>query len=152
MNDMSSRDKFQFWLMDMDDAIKRFVESAPPNVQRKLDGSDESLTALEQWAMASYASPAQASSASQSTAVDGAARYFGEIVRVRTNSKWVIDLENAGSVFYGIPVLKGGTLKTPLCPLTTITASTDRRTGTFFLTILNNIRMSLPGLREGPLV
>lgn len=140
MNDVSSRDKFQLWLMDMDTAIERFVESAPSNVQQQLDGSDGSLVALEQWVLASYESPAHASEMSHSAAVDGAARYFGEIVRVATSSKWFLDLENASSAFYGMPVLKGGDLRAPLCPLTTITASTDRRTGTFFSTILNNVR------------
>lgn len=140
MDQMSSKEKFQLWLMDMDDAIKRFVEAVPANLQRSLNGSDESLSALEQWVLTIYANPAQATLVSESTAVDGAARYFGEIVRVRTNSKWAIELENAQSAFYGIPVLKGGTLKTTLCPLTTITASTERRTGTFFATILDNVR------------
>ena len=144
MSGTLNMEKFQFWLMEMDDAIKRFIESAPPNLQQRLDGSDESLAALEQWVLTSYASPAEASAMSESTALDGAARYFGEVVRVATSSKWAINLENAESAFYGIPVLKGGTLKTVLCPLTTITASTDRRTGTFFSTILNNIRKSLP--------
>lgn len=137
---LSRVDKFQLWLMDMDAAIGQLVKSAPSNLQHELDGSDGSLVALEQWVLTSYENPMQASAMAHSTAVDGAARYFGEIVRVATSSKWFLDLENATFAFYGIPVLKGGNLKTALCPLTTITASTDRRTGTFLSTILENVR------------
>jgi hypothetical protein len=140
MNDSSGFDQFQIWLTEMDDAIARFTASVPSDVRQKLDGTDASLNALEQWLLSNYASPAQAVSKSQSATVDGAARYFGEIIGLATNSKWLIDLEDADSAFFRIPVLKGGTLKAPLCPLTTITASTDRRTGKFLSTILNNVR------------
>jgi hypothetical protein len=140
MSDVSKRDRFQYWLAEMDDAIERLVNSAPSGMREKLDGSDESLSALEQWVLSKYANPSEASAASEAVFVDGAARYVGEVLRNRTGSKWGIDLENSKDVFYGIPTLRGGSLKVPLCPLTTVTASTDRRTGSYFSTILRNVR------------
>jgi hypothetical protein len=142
MSELSPFDQFQIWLMEMDEAIARFTASVPSELRQKLDGTETSVNILEQWVLSNYASPAEAASMSQATKVDGAARYFGEILRLATGSKWFIELEDASSAFFGIPVLKGGSLKAPLCPLTTITATADRRTGIFLATILNNMRQS----------
>ena len=140
MSDYSSDDRFQFWLMDMDDAIDRFVQSAPQDVRQRLDHSAESLDALEEWVLAKYKSPADALPAQEAAFLDGAARYLGEVLRTRTGSKWAIRFDDPKYVFHGLPILKGGKLgEMPCCPLTTVTAATDRRTGRYFSTILRNV-------------
>ena|SRR5437868_9745638 len=142
LNDYSDNDRFQFWLMEMDAAIEQFIDSAPPSIKARLDFSDESLDALEEWVLARYSDPSETRSAQESTFLDGAARYFGEIFRRHTGSKWGIRYDDPKYVFHGLPILSrddklGGI---PCCPLTTVTAATDRRTGHFFSTILNNFR------------
>jgi hypothetical protein len=140
MSTVSRRDQFEFWLMEMDNAIEKFVNSASPEFHDKLDNSDESLSIVEQWLVSKYSNPKDTRPESEAIFLDGAARYVGEIFRVRTKSKWRIELNDKKQVFYGIPHLQGGSLKAPLCPLTTVTASTDRRTGNYFMTILQNVR------------
>lgn len=83
-----------------------------------------------------YLSPKETRPSSESAFLDGAARYYGEILRKGTGSKWELQLDDRNSVFYGIPVLHGGKIDAvPICPLTNITALLDRRTGTFLKNI-----------------
>jgi hypothetical protein len=127
VSNISSRDQFECWLMEMDNAIDKFIDSAPSEFQEKLDDSDESLGVVERWLLSRYSSPKDTRPQSEAVFVDGAARYVGEIFRVRTKSKWLIELDDKKQVFYGIPKLQDGSLKVPFCPLTTVTASTDRQ-------------------------
>jgi len=140
MSDYSSDERFQFWLMEMDDAIDRFVQSAPPELRKQLDRSAPSLDVLEEWVLARYKSLADTRAAQEAQFLDGAARYVGEVLRVNTDSKWTIRFDDPKYAFNGLPVLKGGKLgEVPCCPLTTVTAATDRRTGRYFSTILRNV-------------
>jgi hypothetical protein len=140
MSPTSKQEQFQHWLMDMDDAIQRFIDSLPLDARSKLDGTDVSLEAVEAWLLTQYTSPRDAAAADQATFVDGAARYVGEIFRRRTGSKWGIKFTDPKDVFFGLPTLTGGSIgATPICPLTMVTASTDRRTGNYFATILKNV-------------
>jgi hypothetical protein len=136
---ISDHDLFQSWLMDMDDAIDRFINSTPPDISKQMDGTASSLDAMEAHLLSIYPNPAQVRALDQAIFVDGAARYLGEIYRIGTDSKWTLDLKNEDAVFYRIPALRGGSLKAPLCPMTTISACTERRTGTFFSTIFKNV-------------
>ena len=71
--------------------------------------------------------------------VDGAARYVGEIFRVRTSSRWMLETRDPKFVFFGLPILHGGAFgQMPACPMTMVTASLDRRTGRYLSTILAN--------------
>jgi hypothetical protein len=140
MSDYSDKDRFQFWLMDMDDAIERFIQSLPPDARIRLNGRDDSLDALEALVLERYKSPGDTKDSKESVFLDGAARYLGEILRLGTGSQWTIRFDDPKYVFHGLPILKGGKLgDMPCCPLTTVTASTDRRTGHYFSTILKNL-------------
>jgi hypothetical protein len=139
MTAFSERERFQHWLMAMDDAIDRFITLMPPDTKKLMDGTPSSLDALEAQLLSNFVSPAQVRAPDQTKFVDGAARYLGEIYRIGSQSQWTLDLENKDAVFYRIPALRGGFLKAPLCPLTTISACTDRRTGTFLSTIFKNV-------------
>lgn len=141
MEAISRAEKFQYWLAEMDEAIERFVCSAPPDVRQQLDGSDESLGAVERWLLVRYSGPQATRATTESEFLDGAARYVGEVLRNRTNSVWQIELQETKDAFYGIPTLNKGSLKAPLCPLTTVKACTDRRSGSYLATILRNVRI-----------
>jgi hypothetical protein len=140
MKDNSIEGGFQFWLADMDDAIDRFLQAAPDAARSSLDLSAGSLDALEALVLARYKTPADTKPADQAAFLDGAARYFGEVLRQATESRWTIRVDDPAYAFHGLPILKGGKLgEMPCCPLTTVTAATDRRTGHYFSTIFRNM-------------
>lgn len=139
MNNPVRDDRFQYWLADMDEAIKRFIASAPESIRPKLDFSAESLGTVEGWILQRYDGPQALVPPSEAAFLDGAARYVGEIFRERTDSKWTINTSDPKVLYFGRPTLRGGQLKTPLCPLSLVTASTDRRTGEYFTTVLKNL-------------
>ena len=46
---ISQGDRFQYWLIDMDNAIDRFLELLPKHIKGQLDYSLESLSVLERY-------------------------------------------------------------------------------------------------------
>jgi hypothetical protein len=137
---IENNDKFEYWLMDMDDALIRFVDTLPTEIKAQIDFSPESLVVLEAWLLSKYSDTDKIMLMTESKVVDGAARYVGEVFRRCLGGKWVIDFKDKNNVFYGLPQLSGLPGQTvQICPLTLVTASTDRRTGKFLYTIyLNN--------------
>lgn len=134
-------DQFQVWLMDMSDAIDRFVQSVPEDVRPRLDYSPESLDLVEAHALAAYPSVAAARPLSEARALDGMARYVGQTFRKHCGGKWMIDFSDSKNAFHGLPQLAGmAGQKAQLCPLTLVTASLDRRTGKFLRTVFENSR------------
>lgn len=128
----NKHDQFQYWLAYMDEAIEAFLASLPNNLKDALDGSPESLAHLEQILLEKYPSPAEAKQPGESRFLDGAARYYGEILRKGTGSKWDMRLDDKDFVFHALPILYGGRIRTvPICPLTSLTTLLDRRTGKF---------------------
>jgi hypothetical protein len=51
-----SRDRFECWLMEVDEALSSFVRTLPPDVAGRLDFSPASLPALEAWLLSRYPS------------------------------------------------------------------------------------------------
>lgn len=136
--------KFQEWLKQMNNAVSEFIASAPPEIRTKLDQSDGSLDVLEAWVLSKFTSLEQLRSMMDKgdTAhfLDGASRYLGEIFRQASSSSWVLELDDPKSAAYNVPSLLGGTLSVQSCPFYKITASTSRRTGKYFSTVLRNVR------------
>src|SRR6266850_443744 len=129
-------DDFNYWVADMDDALARFFEMLPAGMRSKLDCTPESIDALEGWILSRYPSIEAIKAADQSRMVDGMARYVGETFRKNAGGQWDIDLDNPKAAFFGIPILTG--FRSEICPLALVTASTDRRTGKFIRTVLEN--------------
>jgi hypothetical protein len=139
VNDKESARLFQSWLAHMSFALAEFTESLPKEVRERLDSTPASLDVLEAWLLSRYAHANDAKAASESKLLDGAARYFGEIFRQASHSKWDIQSGDPKVIFFGMPVLIGGKLGSlPVCPLTTVTASLHRRTGTYMAGIVKN--------------
>lgn len=132
-------DQFQFWLMDMDDALERFMQSVPRQTAAALNSSAESLEILEGLILAQYATVAEAKAPEQAKRLDGYARYIGELFRRHFGGKWKIELDDPKNAFYRLPQIAGMRgQQVPLCPLTMVTTAVDRRTGKFLRTIFNN--------------
>lgn len=77
----SDQDRFEFWLMEMNDSIQRFLDSLPEEIARQLGFSVDSLTCLELWLISRYQGPAEIMRPTEAQAHDGAARYIGETFR-----------------------------------------------------------------------
>ncbi|NEX92902.1 hypothetical protein G3573_08980 [Caulobacter sp. 17J65-9] len=123
----------------MDGALARFLDGLPGELRAKLDFTPESFEALEGWALSRYASLAEARAPSEAATLDGASRYVGQVFRKSLGGRWFIDHRDPKNAFYGLPQLEG--LKgqvAQICPLTLVTASLDRRTGTFISTVYRN--------------
>ncbi|UYY57229.1 hypothetical protein [Sphingomonas sp. S2-65] len=139
MDEVSDEDKFEYWLMDMDDAIARFSQLVPQDVAKSLNFEADSLPVLEGWLLDRYPDVASARAPSEAKVLDGAARYLGETFRKNAGGKWFIRFDDEKNVFFGIPQIKGMRTQTgQLAPLTLVTASLDRRTGKFFRKIFDN--------------
>lgn len=123
----------------MDNALERFIASAPHEVAARLDHSAESLNIVEAWALSRYKSPQDIRPAAETAFHDGAARYVGEIFRKHTGSKWSFDESDPKRLNHGIPTLTGGKLRVGMAPLTLITALLDRRTGNYLSTVLHGV-------------
>lgn len=131
------REVFAAWLALMDDAIQAYLSLLPRELAARLDGSPQSLDALEAHLLARYATVAAARAESEASSLDGAVRYFGEVLRRCTGSHWDIDLGNPRSLFFGLPLLRGGRLPAiPACPASMVTTALDRRTGHFLRSIV----------------
>lgn len=143
-NSVLDEDKFEYWLMDMDGALERFIHTLPPDVSRGLNYSVESLEILEGWLLSKYESVADMKPISEAEQIDGASRYVGETFRRVLSGKWTIDFTDPNNAFYGVPQLVGFKgQKSQLCPQKLVTASVDRRTGKFIMTLLNNHKRNL---------
>lgn len=131
-------DQFQFWLMDMSDAIERFQNSFSGEL-RELDYSPDSLLVVEGFALSKYPNIEAAKEPSEAATLDALARYVGQVFRRSLGGKWTIDYTDKNNAFYGLPQLCGMVgQKAQLCPLTLVTAALDRRAGKFIRRIFDN--------------
>jgi hypothetical protein len=142
MAENSSADReeqFQSWLFYMDDALDQFKARLPDNVRSALDFTAASLNALEGWLISRYTTIAELRAPSEAAILDGAARYVGETVRKTLGGRWQIRFDDPKDAYHGLPELSQfGVPVPPICPHRLVTASIDRRTGTYLSTMLHN--------------
>ena len=138
----AAREQFDAWLDVMDASIAAFVRDLPPEVAARLDGSPESLEALEAWLLERYPSPEAMRPEPERYDVDGAARYFGEVLRRELGGSWDLEDGNDRALFAGVPVLRGVGVPggPPVAPLYAVSAAADRRTGRFLSDMLGSLR------------
>ena len=138
------KEDFEYWLTDMDDALDRFFGTLPQSLRSRLDYTEESLDALEHWILDRCDSPSALLEPSSKELLDGLARYVGETFRKQIGGHWEIRLDDPKYAFFGIPQLTGFSDKpTPVSAHSLVTASTDRRTGTYLRTVLQNTKKRL---------
>ncbi|WP_437192851.1 hypothetical protein [Planctomicrobium sp. SH527] len=134
----ATRDHFEFWLFEMDDCLAEFICSLPTDISAKLDYSADSLSILETWLLSQYENVHEILKDPEKLTLDMAARYVGETFRKKLGGIWNIDLKNKKNVYYRMPVIErsGSWIE---CPITLVTASTDRRSGNFMAGVLNSL-------------
>ena len=92
----------------------------------------------------SYARPDELMKPEVKQVLDGVARYIGETYRKQLGGRWQIRLDDPKYAFFGLPELTGFSERpTPISPHSLATAMTDRRSGTYLRTILENTRKRL---------
>ncbi|MGX9707781.1 hypothetical protein [Laceyella tengchongensis] len=126
----AKNDLFQYWLMEMRDRLDDLIEKLPKELQ--LDYSPDSLLRLESWILKNYATVGDILKDSEKTTLDSLARYVGEVYGRKLKEKWKLYLDVPDNVFYELPVIMVETeLVPPICPLTEVIASVDRRRGNY---------------------
>jgi hypothetical protein len=129
---------FEHWLAHMDDALAEFFARLPPALKAGLDFAPASLDRLEAFLLERYPS-VQAIKADVQPYLDGAARYVGEVFRRNLGGHWRMRMDDPKYVYAGLPELTFSTTKdTPVCPITLVSASLDRRTGAFISSVFAN--------------
>jgi hypothetical protein len=105
-------------------------------MKRELDVGPESLDTLEAFLLARYPTVDAAFTLDQRGVLDAAARHVGVVLLLSVpGARWDLDLEDERNVYYRLPILTlpDGAQE---CPLTLVTASLDRRTGTYISGVL----------------
>ena len=131
-----SRENFEYWLASMDEFLEEFATEFSEEEQNLLDYSAESLEIVEKWILSNYKDTAAMLKASESQRINQVACYVGETFRKSKGGKWDIQLDDPAFAFYALPVLTG--TYDSECPLTLVTATADRRTGSYLRQVLEN--------------
>ena len=139
-NSASTRETFEVWIVAMDDVLDEFMAALPAPIRARLDYSPESLDVVENWLIEHFETP-EALRAAETLNLDGAARYIGETLRKNLGGHWTVELDDPKFVYHGLPILTGFKGEnSPFSPHSLTSAATDRRTGTYLRTILNNVK------------
>ena len=135
-------DLFQYWLMDLSDALNRFIDSKPLCIRDQLDYSIDSLDVIENYLLSQYSHNNEIIRESADI-LNGYSIYVGETFRKVLKDKtdrhpniWKIELDDVDDAFYNLPIIKVGAYTG--CPRTLVTACLDRKKGNYFSGILIN--------------
>ena len=131
---LHSREEFQTWLAR--DLEAREELEALAGVELAPD--EASLDILEDFLLKRFKSPDDALRLGEREVLDAAARHIGLVMVLSIDgSKWAIDLDDADSVYYRLPVIRmrDGVEE---CPLSLATASLDRRIGHYVRPIVES--------------
>jgi hypothetical protein len=136
---IATKEEFEYWLFYLDDVLEDFLDFLPHEISKKLDFSSNSLDILEEWILDRYPSIEVVLQFDQSSVLDALAIYVGETFRKMLGGKWSIELEDLDFVFCQEPILTVfDEHSSRESPLSLVTASIDRRTGTYLRKVLEN--------------
>ena len=128
---MHSRDEFQTWLaLDLEVRDELYAMMGT-----ELSVDVASLDELEAWLLSRYDGLEAILTLDQRGIADAAARHVGLVLVLNIDDAvWDIDLDNEKSVYYRLPVVR---MRSGLeaCPVTMVTTSLHRRTGTFLRSV-----------------
>jgi hypothetical protein len=129
LSSVSDFDVFQYWLMAMDERLDWFRQVVPSEIAERLDQSLQSVDVLEQVLLSRYKRPEEIHRPGEKIFLDAAARYLGEIIRTASGARWQVELTNRNEENFRLPVLRGGSLQTEVCPQTLLLKVLKDRTG-----------------------
>lgn len=141
------QDQFENWLAHMDDALAELFARLPSALKGALDYAPASLDRLEAFLIERYPG-VDAIKSDPEPYLDGAARYVGEVFRRNIGGRWRLRDDDPKYVYAGLPeVTFLAERDTPVCPLTLVSASLDRRTGKFISTVFDNTSKRIAAAR-----
>jgi double-stranded uracil-DNA glycosylase len=88
-------DRFDSWVMEMDNTIGHFLATLSGDIRQKLDYSRESLDVIEDWILKTYPNRDALLAKNQRKIVDGAACYIGETFRKHLGGYWGVRYDSA---------------------------------------------------------
>lgn len=128
------KELFEYWLFEMDDVLENFTKRFKKD-NLPLDYSVTSLNYVESLILSYFPDIEEIKKTEHKHFYDELARYVGETFRKNIGGTWKLDIERESSAYYGLPILD---YPTPICPHRFVTATIDRKKGTFLSTILTN--------------
>lgn len=130
------KDSFELWLASMDTYLDQLRASVPDDLT--LDFSLESLKPLQVWLLQHYPD-LDAAKADMAGTINDAGVYVGETIRKTAGrGKWRLD-DTQGSAFEGLPILVDFRDGAPVCPVTLVSASTDRRNPDYLFNVASHL-------------
>lgn len=132
----SKLEDFHWWVTTIAERIEELKQSLPSEISGQMNRSLASLDVLEKYLLANY-TPDTLRLPENASICDGLARYVGSTLRHNiAGAEWHIELEDSSDVYYNVPVLIfKGAERSPICPLSMITALFDRNTGEYMSTV-----------------
>lgn len=110
------------WLGAMSAELAAFKQELPTAIAVALDGTVDSLTCLERWALDNYASFEKV--LDDLVALDRISRYVGEVCRHAIDGEWLVD-DDKDSIYFGYLMIGVGDM-IPFCPSTSVTTAIHR--------------------------
>jgi hypothetical protein len=131
------RASFLAWMSEMEAVTNQLFTLVGPAVAARLTFTVDSLDVLEAWLLHTFLNYHELLSPENAAAYDGAARYYGEVLRRAVGGEWVPCLESKRSSNYGYPTVdnypgRGARIMPHFC----ITATIDRRQGNYLSSIV----------------
>lgn len=137
VNREAEKDRFQLFLMNIDDVIDDFIEEAKL-FGVALDFSESSLETLEAYYLRRE-SELNKNDKKKSSFIESAARYLGETLIKIYGGKWTLAIDDPKDLYYGLPVIIGHSkYDVEFCPHQIFRMFTRKRKSGFFRQVIQN--------------
>lgn len=133
-----TREDFEEWLFAMSEKLEEFGDFFERETNKKLNYSPQSINDVEEWLLIKFSSTEEILRAEHQYTLDLVSRYVGETFRENLHGKWDIDLEHKQDMFYHLPVVVADKGYPPIAPYPLITASVNKRGGSYIGAVLNH--------------
>lgn len=133
-----TREDFEEWLFAMSEKLEEFTIFFEQETSKKLSYSPQSINDIEEWLLIKFSSTEEILKAEHQYTLDLVSRYIGETFRENLRGKWDIDLEHEKDIYYHLPVVVADKDSRPIAPYPLITASVNKRGGSYIGAVLNH--------------
>jgi hypothetical protein len=132
----SQLEDFHWWITIIPERIEELKHALPPEIAGQLDRTITSLDVLEKYLLNSYTCD-QLRLPENASLYDGLARYVGStVIHSVDDVEWYIELEDKNDIYFNVPVLIAKKAeRSPLCPLSLVTALFDRNVDNYMSTV-----------------
>jgi hypothetical protein len=133
----SENDRFQIFLMNIDDVVDEFIEEAE-RLGFEFDFSEYSLDMLENYYLRRESELNQ-DEKRKNAFIESAARYLGETLIKNYGGDWALAIDDPKNFYYGLPIINGHSkYGVDFCPHETFRMFTRRKTHGFLRKVIQN--------------